>query len=95
MAGQEDLPFEPPQQDGAGTDGEEFVFRFRLEQMAPEEIGYDDPLLELVRGQLADLMEVVVLTYHGEPVMVDGFRLLTLPDEQYQVFPDSAGNAEQ
>lgn len=88
MADKKGLPFAPPPPDG-GTeqpDGD-FVFRFRLEPIAQDETGYDDPLLELVRGQLADLLDVVVFTYHGQPVLVDGFRLIAEPAEQYEVFP--------
>ncbi len=78
-------PSEPAEELGPGD--EDYVFRFRLEPTKPDEGGYDDPLLELVRGQLADLLDAAVLTYHGRRVMVDGFRLLQDPDTQYEVFP--------
>ncbi len=56
--------------------------------MEPAEVCYDDPLLELVRGQLADLLDVIVLTSEGKPVMVDGFRLVSEPGTQYAIFPE-------
>ena len=86
MPQQEDIP--PPHtrnQEPAGD--EEYVFRFRLEPADTDKAGYDDALLELVRGQLADLLDAVALTYHGQRVMVDGFRLLREPDKQYDIFP--------
>ncbi|MDI9585627.1 MAG: hypothetical protein QM473_15495, partial [Acidobacteriota bacterium] len=53
----------------------------------------DDPLLELVRGQLADLLDVIVLTLEGKPVMVDDFRLLSEPGTQYAIFPEAPAEA--
>jgi len=66
---------------------EDFVFQFRLEPQTQEETGYDDPLLELIRGQIADLLDTVILTDHGRRVRVDGFRLIQNPEVQYDVMP--------
>jgi len=77
----------PDTTEQTGGEGEDFVFRFRLEELDPSEVGYDDPLLELIRGQLADLLDAAILTYHGQRVMVDGFRLIQEPDTQYEIFP--------
>ena len=51
---------------------------------------YDDPLVELIRGQLADLLDAVILTDHGRRVRIDGFQLLQEPETQYEIFPQSA-----
>ena len=67
--------------------GEDYVFRFSLTGPDADDRKYDDPLLELVRGQFADLLDVAVLTYHGKRVIVDGFRLLQDPDTQYEIHP--------
>lgn len=83
-------PDTPPDQ---GEEGEDYVFRFRLDPTA-QEAGYDDPLLELIRGQLADLLDTVTLTDHGRPVRVDGFRLLQDPDAQYDIFPKRSPGGE-
>lgn len=86
----EDRPtFAPPDADGAQAldEGGDYVFRFRLQQGAADADGYDDPLLELIRGQLADLLRAVTLTHRGKRVQVDGFRLLRDPDTQYDLFP--------
>ena len=66
---------------------EDYIFRFPLE---PEklEVVYEDHLLELVRGLLADLLDCVVLSYHGKRVQVNGFRLLQDMDTEYKIFPD-------
>ena len=66
---------------------EDYIFRFPLE---PEklEVVYEDRLLELVRGLLADVLDCVVLTHHGKRVQVDGFRLLQDLDTEYKIFPD-------
>ncbi len=68
---------------------EEYVFRFRLD---PQEDApaYEDPLVELIRGQLADLLDAVVLMERGRRVRVDGFRLLQDPETQYEIFPKSS-----
>lgn len=87
----EKLPFAPPETaEETPAEGEEYVFRFRLDRAAPDAAGYDDPLLELIRGQLADLLDAVTLTDHGKRVRVDGFRLLQEPDTQYEIFPQRA-----
>lgn len=65
------------------------VFRFRIDPSAEKPV-YDDPLIELIRGQLADLLDAVILTDHGRRVRIDGFRLLQEPESQYEIFPQSA-----
>ena len=77
----------PKSQEEPGASDEHYVFRFRLEPKTTEGAGCDDPLLELVRGQLADLLDAVVLTFHGQRVRVDGFRLFQDPDTQHEIFP--------
>ena len=43
----------------------------------------------MIRGQLADILDVAILTHQGERVLVDGFRLLQEPEEQCEIFPDA------
>jgi len=88
MPEKEDSSFSPPEEsEGSVSEEEDYIFRFPLEPQRPEETGCDDPLVELIRGQLADLLDAVVLTHHGQRVRVDGFRLLQDPDTQYEIFP--------
>jgi len=86
MERQGEPPFAPPQEREEAAAQEEYVFRFRLEPSRADSRGYDDPLLELIRGQLADLLDAVQLTYDGQVVKVDGFRLLQDPGNTYEVF---------
>ena len=89
MPDNEKLTFAPPCTGPEQPDSDgDFVFRFPIGASEPNEQGYADPLLELIRGQLADLLQAVVLTDHGRRVRVDGFRLLRDPDTQYDIFPD-------
>lgn len=78
--------------EASADDGNGYVFRFALKPGSTDRPAYSDPLLELIRGQLADLLDAVVLTEGGRRVRVDGFRLLQDPDTQYAIFPD-AGTA--
>lgn len=88
--------FAPPDtsDEPTGSNDEDYTFRFRLEPLSGEK-GYEDPLLELIRGQIADLLHVVTLTYHGNRVMVDGFRLFRDEETQYDVFPDSTDDGKE
>ena len=66
---------------------EEYRFRYKLDpRKADEQKVYSDPLLELIRSQLERLLDLVVLTYQGEDVKVDGFKPLNDPDKTYDIF---------
>jgi hypothetical protein len=86
MPNDERLPFEAPATE-VGPVGDEFVFRFHLDPDLQDPDAHPDPLVELVRGQLADLLRCAVLTCGGRRVRADGFRLLRDPDTQYVIFP--------
>jgi hypothetical protein len=81
----------PPAPSGEQSDSGEYVFRFRVETPTTDEAAYDDPLVELVRGQLADLLDAVVLTHRGRRVAIDGFCLLQEPEKEYRIFPPADG----
>lgn len=88
--------FAPPNEPAEETsEPGEYVFRFPVQPTAGEDAAYDDPLVELVRGQLADLLDTAILTDHGHRVRVDGFRLLQDPDVQYEVFPRGGEAGEE
>jgi hypothetical protein len=87
MSAADDRDFTPPiASSDEGGDKGEYVFRFRVETPTDGEAVYDDPLVELIRGQLADLLDAVTLTYRGRRVPVDGFRLLQEPGTEYGIF---------
>jgi len=92
MREDEDLSCPPPgPAEEPGAEAEDYVFRFPLAEPGPDQVGYEDPLLELIRGQLADLLDVVVLTYRGKRVLVDGFRLLDESDTVHDIFASASG----
>ena len=70
--------------------GDDFVFQFPLD--TPVEPILEDPFTEMIRQQLAALLDVIVLTRNGEEVAVDGFRFINQPDGDFKVFrtPSSA-----
>jgi hypothetical protein len=93
MPDTDERPFAPPDDsDEAASEDQDYVFRFRVTPPTAGEQSYSDPLVELIRGQLADMLDAAVLTDHGRRVRVDGFRLLQDPDTQYDVFPQSGGD---
>ena len=49
--------------------------RFSLEGDLPKPV-HADPRIESLRRQLAALLDLVVLTKDGQPVDVDGFKLV-------------------
>ena len=64
---------------------------FSLDGNLPEPV-HDDPRVESLRRQLAALLDLVVLTKDGQPVEVDGFKLvaqLREPEARpYRIFAD-------
>jgi len=87
MTNDKDSGFTPPEKlDNKDDSEDDYIFRFQLEPDKLESV-YDDPLLELVRGMLADLLDCVILTYKGKRVQIDGFRLLQDMETQYDIFP--------
>ncbi|MDO8671177.1 MAG: hypothetical protein Q7O66_07070 [Dehalococcoidia bacterium] len=69
--------------------GNEYVFRYQLrpEDEVAEAPFYEDRLLEMIRQQLANLLNLVVPVYEGREVKIDGFKLLSDPDIVYEIFP--------
>ena len=66
----------------------DYVFRFRLDEAQQSPV-YQNRLVEMVREQLAALLDVVVLTRGSQDVSVDGFRLLGDPDHIYPLWKGS------
>jgi hypothetical protein len=64
----------------------DFIFRFKLDEIQDEKV-YDDPLTEMVRSQLAALLDVVVLTENDKPVNVNGFKFINDLDTVNSIFP--------
>jgi len=74
---------------------EDYQFRYRLEpEKAKKEKVYSDPLIELIRSQLEQFLNLVILTYQGEDIRVDGFRPLNTPEIIYEIFPHREDDAD-
>ncbi len=73
--------------------GEDHVWRFAL---GPPDgpAGQEEPLLEMVRSFLQDLLTMGFLTRAGERVRVDGFAFTNAPTEIHPIFPDEVAAGE-
>jgi len=54
----------------------DFIFRWKLEERRPKDITGQDALTEFVRDVIKELLDVVVLTYKGEELKIDGFQFM-------------------
>lgn len=64
---------------------EEFIFRFDC-SCAEAETLYDDPIVELFRKQIANLIDIVVLMEGDKQVKIDGFKFLNDLKITYKIF---------
>jgi hypothetical protein len=69
------------------ADGEDHVWRFRLDgdKAAAQE---SDPLVEMIRVYLADLLQIAFLTKDGRRIEADGFAFVAEPDVTHRIFPE-------
>lgn len=51
----------------------EYVFRFQLDNSEEESL-YDDKYIEMVRKQLINLLDIVILHSGNKEIKIDGFR---------------------
>lgn len=61
----------------------DYTFRYQISLAAEEP---RDPLLEMIRSELASLLDLLTLFYKGEEVKVDGFRLLNEREAIHEIF---------
>ena len=54
----------------------DYIFRFRLDMDNATPSILDDAFPELFRSQLDEMLKLVVLTWRGQRVRVDGFRFI-------------------
>ncbi len=64
----------------------DYVFRFKLGAIREPE-DPDRALEVFCRKQIQDMLRVVVLTYAGKRVLVDGFCFLNRPDQSFELWP--------
>jgi len=72
---------------------QDHVWRFALESRTSP-VGYEDPLVEMVRAFLDDFLNIGYLTKEGRKVGVDGFTFLNDPGKSYRVFLDNAESGD-
>ena len=62
----------------------DYIFRFGIDSQREE--NPDEPLVDFVRCQLADLLKVIVLTYNGKRVKVTGFQFLNDAEREHEIW---------
>lgn len=76
-----------------GITAKDVIFRYKLEsntELCTEPL-YKDKVVEFFRREVVDLLDVVELTYNGEPVKIDGFAFINEPNNIYRLFAISKG----
>ena len=69
------------------NDAASFQFRFPLHVAEDEkENTIDDPVTDMIREQIQNLLEIVNFTYQGTPVHLDGFCYQSNPAHIYQLY---------
>lgn len=63
----------------------EYVFRYRLD--GKREAVYQDPLLEMIRAQLENILNIIIPVDGQREVKIDGFKLLRDRKTVYRIFP--------
>lgn len=63
---------------------EDYVFRFQLSEV--EEVYYKDRYTEMIRQQIVNLLDIVVLTQNGEECQVNGFKFHNDIDNNYIIW---------
>lgn len=76
-----------------GKSSEDYVFRYKLDLGEKDHV-YEDRLVELIRSQLENLLNVVTFVSGQREVKVDGFRLLRDRETTYQIFPADGHSGE-
>jgi hypothetical protein len=66
---------------------EDYVWRFRLDGEATSG-KVRDPMMEMVRGFLADFLQIGFLTKNGARVDADGFVFSANPDLIHKIFTE-------
>jgi hypothetical protein len=79
--------------DPNGRDNEQdFIWRFPLRADACTAAD-SDPLVEMMRAFLADLLDIGWFTREGRRVQVDGFALANDPERVFKIFPSQLNSS--
>jgi len=69
------------------------VFRFSLRPCTIPQ-NPEAALESFFRAQIGDLLRVVDLTFHGQSVLVDGFRFINDTGRHFELWPAEAGDED-
>lgn len=69
------------------SNSQDYIFRYRLKSEGAKEPFYSDRLLELVRTQLKNILDIVLPLQDGKEVKINGFKLLRDRNTLYEIFP--------
>jgi hypothetical protein len=64
------------------------LFRFPLYSERERVEPVDDPVTDMIREQVRNILEIVGLTFKGKPVDVDGFSYVCNPGKIYDLYPE-------
>ncbi len=53
---------------------DEFIWHYKIDYKPTEEALYDDPIVEMIRTEIQNLLQIVVLTKDGTRVQINGFK---------------------
>jgi hypothetical protein len=73
---------------------EDYIFRYPLQTKPEGDAEYQDPLIEMIRAQLASILNIITPLTGEKEQKIDGFKLLKDKVTSYTVFteqPDKAG----
>ncbi len=78
-------PYEKKEGNNLIDEKGDYIFRFGI---SPPESGNEseEPLIDFVRCQLQDLLQIIVLTHDGKRVRVNGFRLLNDTEREHKIW---------
>lgn len=62
----------------------DYIFRFKID--SSQDGNKSEPLVDFVRCQLADLLQIIVLTHNGKRVRVTGFRFVNDTETEHKIW---------
>lgn len=63
----------------------DYIFRYKLD--GKKEPVYQDPLLEMIRAQMENILNIIIPLEGQREVKIDGFKLLQDRRTVYKIFP--------
>ena len=71
----------------------DYVFRYSLN--SKKEPMYPDPLVEMIRAQLENILNIVIPVEGQREAMIDGFKLLRDRSKVYKISPQEQDFLEE